>query len=246
MHNTPERRIIYKQYSDVYIALHIQPPPTSQQELLVRANELAGLTLGEIATQLGEPCPQDLKHHKGWMGNLLEAALGADAGSRPEPDFTQIGVELKTLPISATGTPLETTYVCVAPLTGMLAERWRTSLLYKKLATVLWVPVLAERTIPIEARQIGTPFLWTLTGQQEQYLKQDWEEIVEYINLGRVNEITARVGEYLQLRPKAADGSVRVKAIGQHGALVDAQPKGFYLKKQFTEMLLQQQFGAQQ
>ena len=190
------------------------------------------------------PCPKDLKQHKGWSGNLIEQALGADAGSRPEPDFTQIGVELKTLPLSYAGQPLETTYVCVAPLTGMLAEQWQTSLLYKKLQQVLWVPILAEREIPVAERQIGTPFLWQMTASDEQLLRQDWEEIVEYISLGRITEISARVGEYLQLRPKAADGSVRVKAIGADGQQIDAQPKGFYLKKNFTRRLLSQTFGA--
>jgi len=211
---------------------------------MARAEALAGLTMREIAELVGECCPANLKHHKGWTGNLLEFALGADAGSKPEPDFTQIGVELKTLPISQTGTPLETTYVCIAPLTGMVGTRWHDSLLYHKLRSVLWVPILAERLIPVEARQVGTPFLWEMDSHSEQLLRQDWEELMEYISLGRVHEINATVGEYLQLRPKAADSQARVKAIGADGEIVAAPPKGFYLKKTFTQQLLNRAFNC--
>lgn len=49
---------------------------------------------------------------------LLELYLGAMAGSKPEQDFPELGIELKTIPVDAAGKPLETTFVCVAPLTG--------------------------------------------------------------------------------------------------------------------------------
>ena len=40
------------------------------------------------------------------------------------------------------------------------------------------------------------------------------------ISLGEIETITARTGEVLQLRPKAADGSVLIDAIGKDGSLV--------------------------
>ena len=62
--------------------------------------------------------PPDLRRDKGWVGMLLEYWLGADAGSKAEQDFAHLGVELKTIPVDESGVPLETTFVCVAPLTG--------------------------------------------------------------------------------------------------------------------------------
>ncbi|HBV39369.1 MAG TPA: DNA mismatch repair protein MutH, partial [Erwinia sp.] len=91
-------------------------PPENETALLERARQLAGFTLGELALRAGLTIPPDLRRDKGWVGMLLERYLGASAGSKPEQDFAEIGVELKTIPIDAQGRPLETTFVCVAPL----------------------------------------------------------------------------------------------------------------------------------
>ncbi|WP_312721672.1 MutH/Sau3AI family endonuclease, partial [Escherichia sp. AM3] len=85
---------------------------------LQQAQRLAGYSLGELAVMAGLTIPNDLKRDKGWIGVLLERWLGASAGSKPEQDFAALGVELKTIPIDSQGRPLETTFVCVAPLTG--------------------------------------------------------------------------------------------------------------------------------
>ena len=90
--------------------------PQTEQALLEKAQSIAGLTFGELADELNIPVPPDLKRDKGWVGMLLETALGATAGSKAEQDFSHLGIELKTLPINAEGFPLETTFVSLAPL----------------------------------------------------------------------------------------------------------------------------------
>ena len=87
-------------------------PPKTEKELLERAMAIAGLTLGELAHSLGITPPSNLKKHKGWAGQLLELVLGATAKSLPEPDFCELGIELKTIPINSSGEPKESTYVC--------------------------------------------------------------------------------------------------------------------------------------
>ncbi len=78
---------------------------------------------------------------------LLESVAGGKCGSKPEQDFAALGVELKTIPIDRLGKPLETTFVCVAPLTGNTGVTWKTSHVRHKLKRVLWVPVEGERQI---------------------------------------------------------------------------------------------------
>ncbi|WP_276868424.1 MutH/Sau3AI family endonuclease, partial [Enterobacter oligotrophicus] len=131
-------------------------PPQNEAELMHQANRLAGYSLSELAALAGLPVPPDLRRDKGWIGILLELWLGASAGSKPEQDFAAIGVELKTIPIDRSGRPLETTFVCVAPLTGNTGVVWETSHVRHKLRRVLWVPVEGERTIPLGERRIGT------------------------------------------------------------------------------------------
>ena len=128
--------------------------PVSLAELQRRSLALAGLTLGQIAAQLQLPVPLNLQKDKGWVGQLLEQILGASAGSKAEPDFPHLGVELKTLPIDRDGKPLESTYVCVAPLTDVGGLQWHESWVCRKLQHVLWVPILAERQIPLSERLV--------------------------------------------------------------------------------------------
>ena len=189
-------------------------PPQSQAQLLAQAQQLAGYSLGELAMLAGIPIPRDLKRDKGWIGILLEIWLGASAGSKPEQDFAALGVELKTIPIDAFGRPLETTFVCVAPLTGNSGVTWESSHVRHKLKRVLWVPVEGDRAIPLADRRVGAPLLWSPSEEEERQLRMDWEELMDLIVLGQVERITARHGEVLQLRPKAANSKALTEAVG--------------------------------
>lgn len=100
-------------------------PPETEEQLLAQAQQLSGYTLGELAALAGLVTPENLKRDKGWIGVLLEIWLGASAGSKPEQDFAALGVELKTIPVDSLGRPLETTFVCVAPLTGNSGVTWK-------------------------------------------------------------------------------------------------------------------------
>ena len=214
--------------------------PKTTEELLSRAQAIAGLSFGELATQLGIPVPPDLKRDKGWVGMLLETALGATAGSKAEQDFCHLGIELKTIPINAQGYPLETTFVSLAPLIQNSGVNWQNSHVRHKLSRVLWIPIEGSRSIPLAERRIGTPILWQPSEQQERQLQRDWEELMDYIVLGQLDKINARLGEVLQLRPKGANSKSLTKGIGKHGEIIDTLPLGFYLRKAFTHEILQQ------
>ncbi|RZN57582.1 DNA mismatch repair endonuclease MutH [Avibacterium paragallinarum] len=212
----------------------------TEQDLLALAQSLAGLTFGELAQELSLPVPPNLNRDKGWVGTLLETALGATAGSKAEQDFAHLGIELKTIPIDSQGKPLETTFVSLAPLIHNSGITWQSSHVRHKLSKVLWIPIEGERRIPLAARRIGQPILWQPSREQEQRLQQDWEELMEYIVFGRLDEITARLGEVLQLRPKGANSKALTKGIGRNGEIIDTLPLGFYLRKNFTHEILQQ------
>ncbi len=213
-------------------------PPTSEAILWQRAQALAGLRLGDIAQQANIKVPKDLRRHKGWVGLLLEHVLGASAGSRPEPDFPHLGIELKSLPINRQGKPLETTFVSVAPLTGLVGVTWQTSYVRKKLSRVLWVPVVSDKELNIVDRIVGSPFMWSPDAEEEQLLALDWQELTDMIVLGKVENIQGRHGQVLQLRPKAANKQAKTQAFDKNGKPFMTLPRGFYLKIPFTQMLL--------
>ena len=212
--------------------------PQTLEQLLSQAQSIAGLTFGELADELNIPIPPDLKRDKGWVGTLLERALGATAGSKAEQDFSHLGVELKTLPINAEGYPLETTFVSLAPLVQNSGVKWENSHVRHKLSCVLWMPIEGSRHIPLRERHIGAPILWKPTAEQERQLKQDWEALMDLIVLGKLDQITARIGEVMQLRPKGANSRSITKGIGRNGEVIETLPLGFYLRKAFTAGIL--------
>lgn len=221
----------------------MKPEPQSESELLERAWSVAGLSFAELAQEAKMTVPPDLRRDKGWVGQLLEWHLGATAGSKPQQDFESLGIELKSIPISYTGKPLETTFVCVAPLVGIHGLSWENSHVRNKLSRVLWVPVEGEREIPLAERRVGSPLIWSPTQEEELQLKTDWEELMDLIVTGHVEQITARHGEVLQLRPKAANGRALTEAYGASGRIIKTRPRGFYLRTQFTAALLESNYA---
>lgn len=210
---------------------------------MARAAELAGMRLAELAARHALPVPPDLRRAKGFVGALLERALGATAGSRALPDFPELHVELKTLPVDRAGAPVESTFVCTIPLTEMSAVEWVDSRVRRKLSRVLWVPVEGERAIPVGERRIGQALLYELTPEDEAVLRADWEELAGYIGRGHVEELSGHLGKFLQIRPKAAHSRARRLGFDADGAPFAALPRGFYLRPSFTRALLERHFA---
>ncbi len=219
------------------------PAPQSVSELLTRAEALAGRTLGQVAADFDVVPPPDLRRAKGFVGDLIERALGADARSRAVPDFTGLGIELKTVPVDERGRPLESTFVCTIELADIGGMEWENSRVRHKLARVLWVPVEGTRSLPVAERRVGAPLLWTLRGEDEASLRADWDELAGFIGRGEVDSLTAHLGKYLQVRPKAASSRSRRRALDSDGAVYDELPRGFYLRAQFTARLIAQHYA---
>lgn len=213
-------------------------PPVTKQELLQRANALAGLTIQQVANNMEIDIPESKLHSKGWFGSLLELSLGANAASAPEPDFIELGIELKSIPISDNGRPKESTYICVVQLDRDALSTWETSLVKCKLTEVLWIPYEANKNIPVALRRIGSPVLWCPDTTQEAQLKQDWQELTELIVLGDIDKISSSMGKYLQIRPKAADANSLTKDKNQTGKNKMTLPRGFYLRSSFTSSII--------
>lgn len=213
-------------------------PPASVDELLARADGLAGMAVGEVLRHLGLVAPTDPVRTKGSAGETLERALGATGGSTAVLDFPDLGVELKTIPVTVEGTPLESTYVCTLSLTDADEQEWDSSWVRAKLARVLFVPLVGAHGIPWQERVVGRALLWTPTSDQDDVLRGDFEDVVGLIGVGRIEELTAHRGRWLQVRPKARDGSARTLAWGDGGEAIATVPRGFYLRARFTGALL--------
>ena len=210
--------------------------PRDEAELLARARALAGATVDDLAQRFGVRVGGPAVATKGKVGELLERALGATGGSTATWDFPDLRVELKTIPVDDEGRPQESTFVCAVTLLDAESAEWDTAWVRAKLARVLWVPVV---TVDEGPRRIGEARLWSPTMDQEGVLRDDFEEILGRVAASGIEDVSARVGRWLQLRPKAAHGGVRTQAPGGDGDLVATVPRGFYLRTRFTGAILQ-------
>ncbi len=219
------------------------PPPRDEQELFARAVALSGYPLGHVAHRFGVDLPGRPQRAKGWIGRLLETALGATAGQAAEPDFPHLGVELKTIPVRADGRPMESTWLTKVPLRDAADQTWEVSSARRKLARVLWMPVEGDTGIPLGERRLGSPLLWSPSDDEEAMLRADYRDLMDLVVLGESEAITASLGECLQIRPKGADAAERVIGVGPDGCLVPVPPRGFYLRASFTAAILRRGFG---
>ncbi len=223
---------------------HAPPPgpPRTEAELLERAHALAGCSLAQLARLSRRTLPATSRRAKGWTGQTLERLLGATAGSRSEPDFQALGVELKTIPVGHDGQPKESTYVCTLPLLSNELCVWETSNVCRKLSRVMWFPVEGGVDIPLPERHVGFAIIWSPSPQEEMELRADWEELTEMVNVGRLAEITGRHGVHLQVRPKAANARALRWATDEQGAPLRTLPRGFYLRASFTAHVLREHY----
>lgn len=220
-------------------------PPANERELRARARAIAGRTLGELARSFDFPLPPDTRRRKGCVGQLLEQALGADATRADAPDFSALGIELKTLPIDGSGRPRESTFVCHIDLLKAAETDWERSRVHRKLRRVLWVPVEAAPTVPLAGRRVGSAFLWSPDADERDTLQRDWEELSGLIGSGHVEAITAHLGEALQVRPKGPHARARTRAEGFEGAWLQTMPRGFYLRARFTMHIVRRALRAE-
>ncbi len=213
-------------------------PPASVDELMNRAHSLVGARLDQLAYRLAMRADGAAVSTKGNAGMLLEAALGAHGGSTQAHDFPEIGVELKSIPVAPDGRVLESTYVCTLSIRDAERQEWSSSWARKKLSRVLFVPLIAERRAPWATRVVGTPLLWSPTAGQERGLAADFDEAIGRIAVGGIEDLDARSGRWMQVRPKARDGAARTLAWDRDGEPVATVPRGFYLRARFTAALL--------
>lgn len=205
------------------------PPPRDEPELLARAKALVGKTLSALGgSEVG-------LHTKGKAGTLLERALGATGGSSATWDFPELRVELKSIPVDGNGKPKESTYVCTFAIAEADTATWESSWAAHKLARVLFVPLW---DIGDGDRRIGAPILWSPNDEEAATLRADFDEIVGRIGALGIESVSAHLGEALQLRPKAASGSVKTVVRSTEGDLVATVPRGFYLRPSFTAKIL--------
>ncbi|CDZ78420.1 Methyl-directed mismatch repair protein [Legionella massiliensis] len=212
---------------------------SNEEELLANCQMIEGVSFLQLAASLQLSIPAESQKRKGWTGLAIEMALGTTAGNKAIPDFANLGIELKTLPLNENGKPAESTFVTSIPLLTIHQQNWLSSQCYAKLKRVLWLPIEGDKAIPFEHRRIGRGFLWSPKESEATILAEDWNELTMMIATGHLEEINASIGQYLQVRPKAANAKSLCYGFNSEGEKILTLPRGFYLRAGFTEQVIQ-------
>jgi len=216
----------------------LRSSPKTKAELLTRCEALQGLTFAHLSMHSQLPIPLEARQRKGWLGMAVEKILGASAGNKSLPDFPELDIELKTIPLNQKKQPAESTFLTSISLLTIHQETWMTSCCYAKLKCILWLPVEGCSSIDFYTRRIGRAVLWEPNATQKRILEQDWLELTTLITTGNLEKIDATFGEYLQIRPKGANAKSLCYGINDEGCKILTMPRAFYLRSRFTKTLL--------
>jgi len=220
------------------------------KDLVASAEALVGLTLADIAEGLGLAVPVGNVRTKGWSGQIIESELCTGHPDSPTnnrgPDFSELGIELKTVPVDVRGVPRESTAVCVIDPVAIAGESWATSYAKKKLSRVLFVALEVPPRKPggsagsVGDRRVVATRLWSPSPTEEAVLREDFEHIVcTYFRTGRAHQLTGHVGRALQVRPKARSNRDTRPAFDEKGRPIRIGRCGFYLRAPFVAHILQ-------
>ena len=186
------------------------------------------------------PVPVGAVRTKGWSGQVIERELGAGDGDAHGPDFADLGIELKTVPVHGDLVPLESTAVCHIDPVAIAGESWATSYARRKLSRVLFIALdVPEGARSVGERRVVAVTLWTPLADDESILRADFELFArDYFRRGRSAEITGYLGQVLQVRPKARNADDLRDAFGPDGQPVRIGKCGFYLRPAFVQGIL--------
>lgn len=213
--------------------------PKTREELIRRLDLITGRSLSELAFLSGVDAPYNNRAGKGFAGQLTEIFLGADAGTLSEPDFTSLGIELKTLPVGFDLMPAQSTFLCMADLNPERFIPFEQSHLYHKLRHMLFVLLLAPKGAKITERRILGYFFFKPDAQTLNLFEQDYNEFNELIFNASARDIDGTAGNVIQMRPKAAASSEYIKVRDASGNFTTTYPRAYYLRPHFTKQLMQ-------
>lgn len=207
--------------------------PNDRESLLKYASKLRGKTLGEVCDEIYF---RYSSKNKGSFGSILESGyFMIDNNNEHEPDFEDLGIELKTTPlVKATKTdyrPKERMSLSNINYMTLLTEGIDGSLLHKN-NELLVIFYLDDGKSDIKNQKIVDSILWKFPEEDMRIIKNDWERIADMVRQGRAHELSGRLTFYLEAAPKGP-GKGRGMRRQPHSD-VSAKPRAFALKPRYV------------
>lgn len=196
------------------------------------ATKLVGHTLREYVTveQIA-----DFHTRKGSYGNAVEEYyFKYRPNSDSRPDFSEVGLELKTTPVKKNSrgelVAKERLVFTMIDYEAVVNESFEDSQFLKKARDVLLITYLSEPDKEPLDYVIEAVVRWGLPEEDLPQIKQDWETIVNKVRSGHAEDISGGDTLYLEAATKARTSKDRRS---QPFSNVPAKPRAWALKSSY-------------
>lgn len=177
---------------------------------------------------------------KGSIGNLVEKLhFGYEPNSRPEPDFAEANLELKTTPLKIVKDKLVSKERLVLGMIDYFhinKETFEGSTFLKKNTSLLLLFYLYEKGKSIE--QIFKIIkLWDIPINDLAIIKQDWLRIYQKIKDGKAQELSGGDTFYLEAARKGAGGLKDLTT--QPNSEIKANRRALAFKSKYVNIIIE-------
>ena len=215
-------------------------------DILRHAKQLEGHSLREYLDSVGINYTNSISaRSRGKLGNEIERFFfGYKPNSDKNADFSNVGLELKVMPLKRTPsgalTPKERLVLSIINYTSIVEETWDNNTLLNKLKLLLLMFYIHDS----EKVSIDLIFelidKWSPSAKDLDIIRSDWENIVNKIKNGKAHEISEGDTFYLGACTKAANSNVHIK---QPYSDIPAKPRAFALKSSYVKSIWQELSG---
>ncbi len=209
----------------------------TEKALLERAKSLKGITIKDLLKDNG------FDKGKGAIGNIIEReGFGIANNNDATPDFKELGIELKVLPLKVISkgglTVKERTKVCSINYKGLITEKWITSHAKNKLQKILFVFYHYDKTDPVNSKILDHT-LFQLENSSEPLIKEDWERTKGLVNEGKAHLLSESQNVILAASRSGAGKLPESQWPEQPNKTLSAKARqrAFSLKPSFTKTL---------
>ena len=210
----------------------------SSRSILNFAQKLKNKTLREC-------CGEEIEQHgysgKGNFGQILEKYyFGYEPNSVAEPDFTEVGIELKSSPLKTLKNgeyrSKERLVLNIINYLEVYKEEFEKSTFWKKNAHLLLVFYLHDKDLSLLDYIIKLVDLWEYPKEDLKIIRRDWEYINQKIREGKAHELSEGDTFYLGACTK---GSTALKSFrDQPFSSEKAKQRAYSLKQGYVNHII--------
>lgn len=220
--------------------------PSDKDSIVRYAERLEGHSLREM-TQPNTEIEAPKSGNKGSLGQAVEYYyFQYEPNSNQEPDFPEVGMELKTTPIkrnkNKTISAKERLVITMINYCDVVEEEWETSTCREKMDNVLLISYLHEPEKNIFDYEIEFVGIQDFPENDLNVIRDDWNTIVDKIRDGRAHELSGGDTHYLEACTK---GSSSAQLQQQPYSDIKAKTRAFALKSSYMTAFYRNNLGLQ-